>query len=113
MEVRMRNARLEVRPLAGAVGAEIAGVDLSERLAAGVVADIRGALATHGVIVFRDQSLTPEQHIATARRFGEININRFFAKLEGYPEIALVAKEPQQSANIGGSWHTDHSYDEA
>ncbi len=55
--------------------------------------------------------MTPEQHIAVARRFGEININRFFTHADGYPEIALVSKEPDQTANIGGGWHTDHSYD--
>jgi taurine dioxygenase len=109
----MRNAHLDLRPLSGSVGAEIAGIDLAEPLSDGLVADIRTALGAHGVLVFRDQALTPEQHIAAARRFGEINVNRFFGKLDGHPEIALVAKEPEQTTNIGGGWHTDHSYDEA
>ena len=61
---------------------------------------------------FRGQWLTPEQHIAVARRFGNININRFFSHADGYPEIALVVKEPHQTKNIGGGWHTDHSYDQ-
>jgi taurine dioxygenase len=64
------------------------------------------------VVFFRDQSLTPDQHIGLARQFGEININRFFTHAEGYPEIALVVKEPDQTKNIGGGWHTDHSYDQ-
>ena len=93
-------------------GAEISGVDLAGPLSNGTIEGIRGVLAEYGVVVFRDQDLTPEQHIAAARLFGEININRFFAHAEGYPEIALVAKEPDQTANIGGGWHTDHSYDE-
>jgi taurine dioxygenase len=63
-------------------------------------------------VFFRDQWLTPEQHIAVARRFGNIYVNRFFAHADGYPEIALVAKEPHQTKNIGGGWHTDHSYDQ-
>ncbi len=106
----MLSNRLEIRPMAGAVGAEIGGVDLAD-LSDGHVADIKEALAQHGVIVFRDQTLTEEQHIAAARRFGEIDINRFFAKTERHPEIALVVKEPDQTVNIGGGWHTDHSYD--
>lgn len=108
----MRTNHLEIRPLSGTTGAEISGVDLAGPLSNGTIEGIRGVLAEYGVVVFRDQDLTPEQHIAAARLFGEININRFFAHAEGYPEIALVAKEPDQTANIGGGWHTDHSYDE-
>jgi taurine dioxygenase len=103
---------LEIRPLSGTVGAEIGGVDLGGTLSDAAVAGIRHALAEHGVVVFRDQTLTPEQHIAVARHFGKINVNRFFTHEEGHPEIALVSKEPDQTANIGGGWHTDHSYDE-
>ena len=63
------------------------------------------------MIFFRDQNLTPEQEITFARRWGEININRFFTSVNDYPEIAMVLKEPNQKKNIGGNWHTDHSYD--
>jgi taurine dioxygenase len=107
----MRSNHLEIRPMSGSTGVEIGGVDLSETLPDATIAGIRGVLAEHGVVVFRDQTLTPEQHIAAARRFGEVNVNRFFAHADGYPEIALVSKEPDQTANIGGGWHTDHSYD--
>jgi taurine dioxygenase len=64
-------------------------------------------------VFFRDQKLTPEQHVAFAQRFGEINVNRFFKAVDGYPMIAEVRKEPEQKGNIGGNWHTDHSYDQA
>ena len=102
---------IEIRPLSGAVGAEIVGVDIAARLSDAQLAAIEGAYGEHGVIFFRDQTLTPEQHIAFARRFGEINVNRFFKPVDGYPNIAEVRKEPEQRSNIGGSWHTDHSYD--
>jgi taurine dioxygenase len=64
-------------------------------------------------VFFRDLPLTPEQHVAFAERFAPIDINRFFATVPGYPMIAEVRKEPEQIRNIGGGWHTDHSYDEA
>src|SRR6476469_304220 len=54
--------------------------------------------------------LTPEQHLAFARRWAPIDVNRFFKHVDGYPEIAEVRKEPEQKTNIGGGWHTDHSY---
>ena len=104
---------IAVRPVSPAIGADVEGVDLSRPLTAVVGEEIEQALGQHGVVFFRDQELTPEQHIAAARRFGEININRFFRAVEGHPEIAQVSKDPNQSSNIGGTWHTDHSYDVA
>jgi len=92
------------------VGAEIRGVDLA-RLDDADFAVIRRAFADHGVVFFRDQEIDEAQHIAFARRIGPITINRFFAAHPRYPEIALVVKEPHQRDNIGGGWHTDHSYD--
>jgi taurine dioxygenase len=108
----MRNSRIEIRPTSGALGAEVSGVDLADELEAAAVSDIRQAFNAHGVIFFRDQRLTPEQHIAFAERMGRININRFFKAAPGYPQIAEVRKEPAQTTNIGGGWHTDHSYDQ-
>ena len=104
---------LEILPVTGAVGVEIRGLDLSRPLPEAAAAAIRAALFDRGVVFFRDQRLTPEQHIAFAERFAPINVNRFFAHAPGHPQIAEVRKEPGQKANIGGGWHTDHSYDEA
>ena len=108
----MRNSHFDVRPTSGALGAEILGVDLAQPLSPSQADAIRGALAEHGVIFFRDQKLTPEQHIAFAGSIAPININRFFKAVPDHPEIAEVRKEPDQARNIGGGWHTDHSYDE-
>ncbi len=107
----MRSNTIDVQPVNAAVGVEIAGLDLSEPLTPPALATVKSALAEHGVVFFRDQALTENQHIALARQFGDINVNRFFSHAEGYPEIALVVKEPHQTRNIGGGWHTDHSYD--
>lgn len=104
--------QLDIRPLGGTVGAEIGGIDLARPLDDARVSAIRAALFAHGVIFFRDQALTPEQHVAFGERFAPINVNRFFGHAPGYPMIAEVRKEPDQKANIGGGWHTDHSYDE-
>ena len=104
---------IEVRPLSSALGAEIAGVDLGVGPDEAQFAEIRRAYHEFGVIFFRHQQLSPEQHIAFAGRWGAINVNRFFTPVEGYPMIAEVSKEPEQKDNIGGDWHTDHSYDGA
>ncbi len=102
----------QVKDVSGAVGVEITNVQLGDELSDADFDVIRNAFIEHGLIFFRDQELTPEQHIAFAERWGEININRFFAKVDGYEKIAEVRKEPDQIINIGGGWHTDHSYDE-
>ena len=91
-------------------GADVREIDLA-RASDDEIAAVRGALAEHGVVFFRDQSLTEGDHIRLAQRFGDINVNRFFAAHPHHPEIAMVAKEPDQTDNIGGGWHTDHSYD--
>jgi taurine dioxygenase len=109
----MRNSTsLEVVPTGPVVGAEIRGLDLSAPLEAAEVETIRRTLFDRGVVFLRDQRITPEQHIAFAERFAPININRFFTPVPGHPQIAEVRKEPQQTKNIGGGWHTDHSYDQ-
>ncbi len=103
---------IEIRPSAGAVGAELHGIDLAQDLSGETIAAIRAALGQWGVVFFRDQRLSEARHIALAERFGTININRFFRAVEGWPQIAEVRKEPEQTKNIGGGWHTDHSYDQ-
>ena len=103
---------IEVRPVSGALGAEILGIDLSREVDGELFGQIRQAYDDYGVIFFRDQSLTPDQHVAFAERWGAINVNRFFQPVAGYPMIAEVRKEPHQKTNIGSNWHTDHSYDE-
>ena len=102
---------VEVRKMTGGCGAVVLGVDIANP-SNRQMEEIRQAFTDYGVIFFRDQKLTPEQHIAFARRWGEIDINRFFPADGQYPEIAEVRKEKDQLANIGGGWHTDHSYDE-
>ena len=109
---RVDYTTFDLHPLTMALGAEIHGVDLSREVAEDQFDEIRRAFAEFSVIFFRDQHLTPDQHIAFASRWGEINVNRFFKAIDSHPVIAEVRKEPDQETNIGGSWHTDHSYDQ-
>jgi taurine dioxygenase len=92
-------------------GAEVLGVDLNN-MSANEFAAVKKAYADYGIIFFRDQKLSEDQHIAFAKKFGEIDVNKFFPHIDGYREIAKVGKEKEQKTNIGGGWHTDHSYDQ-
>lgn len=105
----MNSTSLNITPADG-VGAYINDFEITAE--AGQSVALRQALGEYGVLFFRNQYLTPERHIAFAESFGQINVNRFFPANAEHPQIAEVKKEPSQNNNIGGSWHTDHSYDE-
>lgn len=93
------------------IGAYVTDIDLNN-LNTETLARLKTTLGEYGVLFFRNQSMTSENHIVFAEHFGAININRFFTPLEDYPQIAQVLKEPEHSTNIGSAWHTDHSYDQ-
>ena len=95
----------------GAVGAEVDGIDLN-MISDEDLENLKALFAENGLLFFRDQELSPEAHLDFAKKWGPINVNRFFTPVEGYPSIAEVRKEPHQQYNIGGNWHTDHSYDQ-
>jgi len=104
--------KLDIRPIAGALGAEISGVDLSHSMSDATVEDIRQALLDHLVIFFRDQDITPDQNLAFAKRFGETVDYPLIKGLEGHPEIIAVVKLEHEKLNFGGLWHTDMAYAE-
>jgi taurine dioxygenase len=103
---------IEVAQLSPHVGAELRGIDIAAGVSDLQMDEIKQAYAKHGVIFFREQQISEEQHIAFANRWGAININRFFTPAGGYPQIAEVRKEADQTVNVGSTWHTDHSYDQ-
>ncbi|HVI34126.1 TauD/TfdA dioxygenase family protein [Phenylobacterium sp.] len=101
---------LKIRRLAGALGAEISGVDLSQDLPDETIAAIRRALVEHQVIFFRDQDLTPARQTAFGARFGPLNIHPYVAGMADHPEVMEIVKEPEDRINFGGGWHSDMSF---
>jgi taurine dioxygenase len=99
-----------VHPVAGALGAEISGVDLAGDLAAETVAAIRHAWLEHLVIFFREQELTPAQFLDLGRRFGEPIEYPFVSGLPETPEVIAVLKLEHETVNFGGIWHSDTTY---
>lgn len=108
--VRRPYRHIEVRPIAGALGAEIEGVDIGRPLEGEVVAEIRQALLDHLVIFFRNQKLTPQEQLAFAQRFGQ---PMEYPQLKGLPECPLITpviKLAHERVNFGGVWHSDTTY---
>ncbi|UCF74493.1 MAG: TauD/TfdA family dioxygenase [Betaproteobacteria bacterium] len=107
---RRRYKHLDVAPVAGALGAEIAGVDISRPLEDSVVAEIRRAFLDYLVLFFHGQKLTPQAQLAFARRLGE---PMEYPQLKGLPECPLitpVVKLEHERVNFGGIWHSDTTY---
>ncbi len=110
---------LDIRPLSDGIGAEIVGLDLARPLGDDDIEIIRRAYFEKSVIVFRDQKLLPEQHIAFSRRFGELAIHvvdQFL--LPGHPEILVLSNKKRDDGSpvgfedAGRYWHSDVSYAE-
>jgi len=101
---------LTVKKMAGALGAELSGVDLAKGLDAETAQEVRKALLDHLVIVFRDQELTPEQFLAFAKWFGEPAEYPLLPGIEGFPMITEIVKLEHERSNFGGIWHADTTY---
>ena len=106
----MSYATIDVRPLAGACGAEVFGADVSRPLDNAQGDEMHGAWLEHHVLVFRVQALTPQQQVAFARRFGQPNIYPFVKGLEEQAEVIAIVKEPHEAKNFGSRWHSDTTY---
>ena len=109
---------MKIKPLAGALGAEIVGVNLDAVMSHAEFEEIHAAFLDYQVIFFPGQTLTTEQHREFAARFGELDIPVFVPPFEtppvvGHPEIYQLVKEPDNSSvNIGGFWHADVTHRE-
>jgi taurine dioxygenase len=106
----MRRKSLRINPLAGALGAEVSGVDLSDELGDDTIALIRRAWLDHLVIFFRGQTLPPARFLTLARRFGEPVEYPFVTGIDGFPLITPVVKLEHERVNFGGLWHSDTAY---
>ena len=101
---------IEVRPVSGALGAEIDGVDFSKELSDEVVTEIRHAWLEHLVVFFRNQDITPAQQTAIACHFGEPVEYPFVQGLPDFPVVTPIVKLVDEKVNFGGLWHTDTTY---
>jgi len=98
---------LEVRQIAGALGAEIRGIDLNN-LTDERFATIHDRLLRHQVVFLPGQTdLTPQAHIALGRRFGEVELHPYLPRLDGHPEIVTIDSEHGGKVDV---WHTDMTF---
>lgn len=108
---QLNTGTLDIRPMTPAVGAEILNIDLAAPDIPDRIGEIRAALLKHGVIFFRDQELTQEQHIAFARKFGDLEVHPATPKDQPNPEVLRIAHGPK-SRGQENYWHSDVTWRE-
>ncbi|HAT35525.1 MAG TPA: hypothetical protein DCS82_07405, partial [Rhodospirillaceae bacterium] len=101
--------RFEVNPIAGALGAEIRGVNVND-MDDETFDDLYAAWLQYQVLAIRDQKITPDQQKAFGLRFGELQPHVFNKPIDGHPEITEILKKEDETQNNGGRWHTDQQY---
>lgn len=94
------------RPMQGPFGLEVQGSDLFALPAAA----LQDAVHAHKLVVLRDQTLTPDALVAAAARLGELDQYPFAEPLPGHPYVVAVVKNPEDTSNFGGAWHSDTAY---
>jgi taurine dioxygenase len=102
---------LDIQPLAGALGAEIHGLDLTQTLGSEDIQRIRKLLVEYEVIFFRDQDISPAQQKALAQAFGPLQTHPAYATVEGFPEITVLESTPEKPTKIE-DWHSDMTFRE-
>lgn len=105
-------SHFHVTQLGSTLGAEISGIDLREDLDDDVIAEIQQALDDYKVIFFRDQPISSAQHVAFARRFGQLEVHPFIPSNTGEPELVRFEKTAEV-AGFENSWHHDVTWREA
>src|SRR5262245_43147018 len=99
--------KLEIEPLTPSIGPEVRGVDLAGGLDDDTVAALRSALLEHLVLFFRDQPMTVEQHLALARRFGDVDMPPFRSIGDTPPEVTVLDQRAPRGEGAD-SWHADY-----
>lgn len=98
---------MEIRRLAGALGAEVFGLDLTTGITDRAFAAVRDTLHDNGIICIRDQGeMTPEDQLAFAAQWGDISIHPYVPSIEGYPGIMKIY-DPNP---ITQTWHSDSTH---
>ena len=100
---------LQFIPLAGALGAEVTGIDLCRPMADDILAELNAALLDHEVLFFRDQPMAPCDHAAFADRFGKPQLHGAYPHVEGFPQITILENDEANPSKIE-KWHTDMTF---
>ncbi|MDH5737229.1 MAG: taurine dioxygenase [Gammaproteobacteria bacterium] len=100
---------MEVKPIAGALGAEVSGVNLTRPLSVEELENLNAALLAHEVLFFRDQAMAPDDHARLADYFGPPQRHEAYPHVSGYPQITILENDQDNPSKIE-MWHTDMTF---
>jgi len=101
---------IEVIQRGATIGAEVKGVDFSKPIDAGTASAIHDALMRYSLIYFRDAAMTPAQHVAFGRLFGELTVHPFVPHLEEFPEVVVLDNHADNPVFSTDHWHSDETF---
>jgi len=101
---------IEVIQRGATIGAEVKGVDFSKPVDAGTASAIHDALMRYSLIYFRDAAMTPAQHVAFGRLFGELTVHPFVPHLEEFPEVVVLDNHADNPVFSTDHWHSDETF---
>ena len=104
--------QIDVEPLTPTIGALVSGVDLTQPVDDALLSEIHTAWMEHLVLFFRAQPMSPDQHLAFGRRFGELHIHPAAPYAQDTPELMVIHTDKDSFRNNGERWHSDVSADE-
>ncbi len=105
----MSYEQITVQPIAGALGAQVSGIDLGQDLGNQLFQELHDALMEHQVLFFRDQEITPAEHVAFARNFGSLQVHPFTPNLDEQPEV-LILESRKGARSSANQWHSDVTF---
>ena len=111
MEAGAPYETIQVEPLTPVIGAELSGVDLAAPTPR-QLEEIERALVTHCVVFFRDQHMTPAQHLDFGRQFGPLHLHPAAPHEPDLPELMIITADKDSPRANGAGWHSDVSCDE-
>jgi len=107
----MSQTRIQVRPLAGSLGAEIRGADPAGKIDDATLAEVAAAFLEHCVVVFREVSLSPADLVRFGERFGELYVHPLVPHLDGFPAVVPI-ENSGKATTLNEHWHSDVTFSE-
>ncbi|WP_394761374.1 TauD/TfdA dioxygenase family protein [Phenylobacterium sp.] len=107
----LKVSTFSLTPLTPSIGAEVGDIDLTQPPDAETIEGLRAALRDWKVLFFRDQDITTEQHLAFARRFGDLEVHPFAPSKPDYPEVLAITHD-KDSRGRENTWHSDVTWRE-
>ncbi len=102
--------RLQIKPISGAIGAEVAGIDITRPLSNEAFSALNQALLDHLIIVIRDQALDDDALMGLGRHFSDLVIHPFLKSNTEHPQVVAILREPGDKAIVGEDWHADTTH---